>query len=267
MTPDAWYAAVSRVLAAIERGEVEKVVLARRLIARAPGMIDVPAVLARLRERFADCTLFAFDHAGGVFLGATPERLVRVDGGQVSIDCLAGSIRRGDTSAEDTALGNALLADAKERHEHAVVRQVLLEQIDGICDEITAPEAPGLRRFQNIQHLFTPLRATAREGHDVLDFVERLHPTPATGGRPRERALELLRECEGFDRGWFAGPVGWLNAEGGGEFVVGIRSAYATASEVSVAAGCGIVAGSDPERELAESRLKMRAMLWALTGE
>jgi len=266
-SPEEWARSVSEIIEPIRAGQVEKAVLARRLVAKTdcPGL---PAgLLRRLCEHYPGCTTFAFQLGGACFFGATPERLVRLDGRRLYVDCLAGSTARGETAEEDERLGEALLTDPKERHEHAIVVREPVGQVREVADEVAVGEAPTLRRFSNIQHLYTPITAVPRPGHDLLDLVERLHPTPATGGRPREAALHLIRELEPFDRGWYAGPIGWLDTEGGGEFVVGLRSALMTGDEIAVYGGSGIVAGSEPEREWVEASLKMKAMLWALQPE
>ncbi len=177
---------------------------------------------------------------------------------------LAGSIRRGVTDQEDHALGQQLLASAKDSGEHAVVVRVLAEGLRAVCADVQTPPAPQLLRLHNVQHLHTPITARVRTGRSVLDLVERLHPTPAVGGYPREAALRLIRDREGLDRGWYAGPLGWVDARGEGEFAVALRSALLRGSEATLFAGCGIVADSQPESEYAESALKMRPLLAAL---
>jgi isochorismate synthase len=220
----------------------------------------------RLRVGYGRCTLFAFTSVQNCFVGATPERLVRLEERTVRTDCLAGSTRRGATHDEDRSLGEALLADRKERHEHALVVRALHDALLPFCSQVHAPETPTLLRMPNVQHLYTPLEGILKEEGDIFGLVERLHPTPATGGLPREMACSVLRTYECFDRGWYAGPVGWVDGRGGGEFVVAIRSALLKGCEASLYAGCGIVAGSDPEREYEESCLKLRPMLWAVNG-
>ena len=179
---------------------------------------------------------------------------------------LAGSIRRGKTPAEDARLGQTLLDSAKDRAEHAVVVRALGEALGETCDRLQVSDTPSLLKLGHIQHLCTPITGHLANGHTLLDLVERLHPTPAVGGRPREAALRLIRACEGLDRGWYAGPVGWLDAQGEGEFAVALRSALLHGNTATLFAGCGIVADSDPEREYAESRLKLKPMLTALSG-
>ncbi len=249
---------------AIEAGSVEKVVLARELALQAHGNFDETAALARLREEYPGCTIFAFRQGGACFMGATPERLVRVEGRKVRATCLAGSARRGTDQQDDEAVGSALRADGKERREHQHVVGMIAEALMPLCRDIDIPSEPVLMRIANVQHLFTPMEGTLSGDVGVLDLVERLHPTPAVGGMPRAEALRAIGEREHFDRGWYAGPVGWVAANGDGEFAVALRSALVTGSEARLFAGCGIVAGSDPQREYEESSLKLRPMLWAL---
>ena len=190
----------------------------------------------------------------------------RRDSTPEAFPCPAGSARRGATEEEDRRLGEVLRADPKELHEHAVVVQALREGLEPLCSRLDIPEAPDLLCLPNVQHLHTPIEGLLNADRGVLELVERLHPTPAAGGLPRDAALPLIRQWEPFDRGWYAGPVGWVDGRGDGDFAVAIRSALIRRQEAFLYAGCGIVAGSDPEREYAESCLKLRPMLWALNG-
>ena len=269
--PDArayWNDSVTALTARIAEGGADKVVLARRVQAESEGGFDLRGVLQRLRHRYGDCTVFALRSGeDACFLGATPEMLVSLQGNAVRADCLAGSAARGASDAEDDAVGAALLADDKERREHAFVARSLNESLSELCRDVQQPATPRLRRFANVQHLHTPFEAMTNGRRHVLDLVERLHPTAATAGLPREASLALIREHEPFSRGWYAGPIGWIDAEGGGEFAVALRSALVRGDVASLYAGCGIVTGSDPDREYAESLLKLQAMLWALDAQ
>lgn len=261
-----WQEAVSALLADIRRGAVQKVVLARRVRTCAAGPIDPAALARRLAAGFPGCTVFAFARGDTCFLGATPERLVRLRGSRLRADPLAGSTARGATEAEDQALGQALLSDEKERREHALVVEALREALAPLCSHLRVPQGPSLLRTPTVQHLHTPIEGVLREHRPILGLVERLHPTPAAGGLPQREALRLIRRHEPFDRGWYAGPVGWMDGRGDGEFAVAIRSALLRGEEALLYAGCGIVAGSDPEREYQESCLKLRPMLSALNA-
>ncbi len=263
-----WNDSVDGLTQRIAAGDADKVVLARRVQAESLDGFDLRGVLDRLRKRYRECTVFAIRSGDDAcFLGATPEMLVSLRDRSVRADCLAGSAARGATDAEDSAIGAALLADDKERREHAFVSRSLNESLSALCSDIQQPAEPRLRRFANVQHLHTPFEATTNGQRHVLDLIERLHPTAATAGLPREASLALIREHEPFSRGWYAGPIGWIDAEGGGEFAVALRSALLRGDVASLYAGCGIVAGSDPEREYTESLLKLQAMLWALNAQ
>ena len=261
-----WNDSVRGLTDGILRGDADKVVLARRVQVESDASFDRGAVLRRLRSRYPECTIFAVRGGEACFLGATPEMLVHLRGRSVRADCLAGSYPRGATDREDRRLGEALLADEKELREHAFVTRSLREALAALCSDIRQPEEPVLRKMANVQHLSTPVEATTDGPRHVLELVERLHPTAATAGLPRGRSLQLIREHEPFSRGWYAGPIGWIDAEGGGEFAVALRSALLRDDVASLYAGCGIVAGSDPDREYEESGLKLQAMLWALNA-
>lgn len=261
-----WQRDVARAVEAIQRGVMDKVVLARAAQLRASAPFDTARALRALTKNYADCTLFAIARDDQCFLGATPERLVQLRAGEVKTMSLAGSIARGKSAAEDERLGQALLHSDKDRAEHAFVVQAIVEALSELCAPLEIPAQPGLLKLGNIQHLSTPITGRLANGHTVLDLVERLHPTPAVGGRPLPVALEFIRAHERLDRGWYAGPVGWMNARGEGEFVVALRSALVHDETATLFAGCGIVAHSDPKREYAEARLKLKPMLTALTG-
>jgi isochorismate synthase len=264
--PDAatWQATVARAAAAIRGGALEKVVLARELRARADEPFDVGEAVRRLRAAYPSCWVFAFWRGDRAFVGATPERLVRLAGREVAAAVLAGSIARGDSPAEDARQGERLRASAKDRAEHAVVARALREGLGELCDAVEGPAEPALLTVSNVHHLHTPLTARLRDGRTLLELVARLHPTPAVGGAPREPALAFLREHEGVDRGWYAGPVGWIGADGGGEFVVALRSALVAGTEATLYAGCGVMGDSEPASEYAETALKLRPMRAAL---
>jgi isochorismate synthase len=267
-----WQSIVAQTANEIQAGHYAKVVLARRASTRANGgQLDAARTLIRLRGGYPDSFLFAFSQAmgdgGRTFLGATPERLVRLHDRVVETSSLAGSIRRGSTPEEDARLGEMLLDSAKDRREHAVVADMLRDALAPVCRDLSIPFPPTLLHLTNVQHLYTPIRGILSNGQTVLDLVERLHPTPAVGGFPRLEAMQAIRAVEQLDRGWYAGPVGWIDRHGEGEFAVAIRSALLDSAgrEALLFAGCGIVANSDPAAEYAESRLKMQAMLSALS--
>lgn len=258
-----WLAAVARAAAAIGTGRLEKAVLARSVHLASRAGFDLGAALRYLETHYPACYVFAFTRQGQCFLGATPERIVRKVRGMVKAACLAGSAPRGATPREDERLGRWLLADAKNRAEHRIVLRAVVESLAPVCTDLAAGDTV-LRRLANVQHLYTPVTGRAADGVDVLDLVARVHPTPAVAGHPREAALALIREQEGWDRGWYAGPVGWMDAAGDGEFAVALRSALVCGREAVLFAGCGIMGDSDPESEYQESTLKLRPMRAAL---
>jgi isochorismate synthase len=260
----AWERSVGEAVAAIRAGALEKVVLAREVRARADHPFDVTEAVRRLRAAYPSCFVFALWRGGRAFVGASPERLVRLERGDVRATCLAGSIGRGPNPEADRRQGERLLASAKDRHEHALVADALRDGLAELCDDVRAPAEPALLTVSNVHHLYTPLRARLRDGRGLLDLVARLHPTPAVGGTPREAALRFLRAHEVLDRGWYAAPIGWLGRDGDGEFAVALRSALVDGGEASLFAGCGVMADSEPAEEYAESALKLRAMEAAL---
>ncbi|NDK23980.1 isochorismate synthase [Streptomyces sp. TR1341] len=255
----------------IRSGDFDKVVLARRLQSRAEQPVSPGPALRRLRDAYPDATLFAAhrsrrgtDHC---FLGATPEYLVRVTpDGVLRTVGLAGSAPRGADAAHDACLADQLLHDAKTLHEHQVVTDSILATLDGVCADILAAPGPRVLKLANIQHLCSPIEGRLLTPHRAaaLDLVGLLHPTPALGGHPAGIALDWLRAHEGMDRGWYAGPVGWVDADGAAEFGVAIRSARVDGATTTLYAGAGIVDGSDPRSEYEETRVKFRTMATAL---
>jgi menaquinone-specific isochorismate synthase len=222
-------------------------------------------VLNGLRQRFSDCYSFSFANGRGQsFIGASPERLVRVSKGVMETEALAGSIKRGAGASEDAALAAALLSSEKDLREQREVLDDMVARLNPLGLELEFPTKPGLRRLANVQHLHTPVRAALPETVRLMDVLAALHPTPAVGGSPRGEAVAAIRRLEGFPRGLYTGALGWLNCRGGGEFFVGIRSALIEGARARVYAGAGIVAGSTPEKEFAETELKFKAMLDAL---
>jgi menaquinone-specific isochorismate synthase len=242
------------------------VVLARDLHATASVSVDERLLLSRLAARYPDCYTFAC--AG--LIGATPELLIRRQGQQITSLVLAGTMPRSRDAAEDTVLGAALLASAKDAEEHEYAAASVRDALTPLCDRLTVEEHPSLLRLANVQHLATAVTghlATASPPgtvHSVLALVDALHPTAAVCGTPTEAAMELIRELEGMDRGRYAGPVGWVDTEGNGEWGIALRCAELDGPRARLFAGCGIVAGSDPAAELAEAQTKFRPMQFAL---
>jgi menaquinone-specific isochorismate synthase len=260
-----WEQAVADAVMAIKAGSLRKVVLAQDLFATAPAPIDVRALLRRLASRYPDCFTFACDG----MIGATPELLIRQNGRQVSALVLAGTTPRGGDPAEDEALGTALLASAKNTEEHAYAVSSMREALEPLCDELDSQSRPTLIKLPNLQHLGTWVRGTlATDGspRSALGLAAAVHPTAAVCGTPTGTAFELIRELEHMDRERYAGPVGWVDADGNGEWGIALRCAQLSGRTARLFAGCGIVAGSDPAAELAEAQVKFRPMRGALEG-
>jgi isochorismate synthase len=278
---DVFRAQVAEAVAGIRDAELEKVVLARSLEVQHPGRFDLPGFLHRLRGIYPHCTILGFGDGDDTLVAATPELLVVRDDDEVRACALAGTERRGRTPEEDEALGLALLEDKKNLAEHAAVERALRAALESICEALEAPAHPELMRIEGIQHLATPMRGrlvdTGESTPDVLDLVDRIHPTPAVSGAPAAAAREWIAEKEGLDRGWYAGPVGWMDRQGGGEFWLALRSGLVRNPERGASrratpwararlyAGAGIVGGSQPDNELRETRIKLRALLAPLT--
>jgi len=263
---DGWRASVQAVATEVRAGVYEKVVLATTQEFERDTDIDVGRTLARLRTNYPECHVFSIVRGDATFLGASPELLVAVRDGRVEALGLAGSARRGATPEEDDEIGRALLASAKDRMEHETVVRAIREALADVTERLVAPNQPRLRRLRNIQHLATEIGGRVRRGVDVLELAERLHPTPAVCGWPRLAAQHVISVLESFDRGWYAGPIGWMDAHGEGEFAVGLRVALVRHARAWLFAGNGIMGDSDPDAELAEVQLKFRPLAEALSG-
>jgi menaquinone-specific isochorismate synthase len=255
-----WQQAVASAVRRIKRGDVRKVVLARDLYASAERPFDQRVLLSRLAARYPDCYTFAC--AG--LVGATPELLIRRDGDEVTSLVLAGTMPRGAAGAEDAKIAAALLGSAKENEEHGYAVASLRDVLTPLCAELDVEEHPSLIRLPNLQHLGTHVRGVLAADRSALALAAALHPTAAVGGTPRDAAIELIRELEEMDRDRYAGPVGWIDADGNGEWGIALRCARIDGHRARLFAGCGIVAGSDPAAELAETSVKFRPMRTAL---
>ena len=210
-----------------------------------------------LRGGFPGCFTFAVSHGVSTFLGASPELLVRREGQRASTVALAGSARRSADPSVDDHLGEQLLRSVKDRHEHEVVVRRISQALAPHSIWVTAAQDPVLVRVANIQHLASPIRAQLGDPIGAIELAGLLHPTPAVGGEPAEIAELLIPALEGFDRGWYAGPIGWTDAGGDGEFCVALRCALLRGSSAWCYAGCGIMGDSDPAAELAETEVKL----------
>lgn len=251
-----WDAQVDAIRHAIEAGRVDKVVAARRAMVEAAGPIECSVVLTHLGRRYPGCTRFAARMGDATFVGATPERLVLRNGRQVLTEALAGSVHHGGAAA--------LLASEKDRREHDLVVRILLERLAPYCRRLERSPDPQVKDLPNVAHLHTPVQGELAERTHVLELVDALHPTPAVGGVPVGAAVEWITTCESSARGWYSGPVGWFDAQGDGEFVVALRSGLVRGRQAWAYAGAGIVHGSEPRAEYAETALKLRPLLEAL---
>ncbi|MCG8367531.1 MAG: isochorismate synthase [Pseudanabaenales cyanobacterium] len=257
--------AVASALRVIQAQKLHKVVLAHAVDVTASAPFKLSASLNNLRTLHPDCYVFSTSNGSGqTFLGASPERLISVSHQQLVTDALAGSAPRGGTPLEDAALANRLLCNQKERHEHRVVVDFITQQLIHLGLQPKFFPTPGLLQLSNIQHLHTPIRAHLTTQTNPLSILSVLHPTPAVAGAPRELAYQQIRRYEPFERSLYAGSLGWIDHQGNSEFFVGIRSALIEENHARLYAGAGIVAGSNPDKELAEVKLKLKALLEAL---
>ena len=266
MPPSHYEHAVARAVERIRARELEKIVLAREVQVHAPVEHDPAAVLGVLREAFPTCYVFAVGRGESTFLGASPELLLRREGQRASTVALAGSTRRSADPAVDRHLGEQLLGSDKDREENAIVARRIVRALAPHSVWVTTAPDPVIVRVANIQHLAMPIRAQLAASVGAVELVGRLHPTPAVGGEPSDRALDAIPALEGMDRGWYAGAVGWIDAAGDGELCVALRCALLHGRVAHCYAGCGIVRDSDPGAELAESEIKLEAMLPLLSG-
>ena len=248
----AWTAAVAAAVARIRTGELEKVVLARDLIAQADSPLDARWPLARLAEGYPSCWTF---HVDGLF-GATPELLVRRERGLVTSRVLAGTIRRTGDDGRDLRLAASLARSSKDLEEHEYAVRSVAGVLAAHCTSMNVPESPFVLHLPNVMHLASDVTGVLDAATSSLGLAAALHPSAAVGGTPTEPAVDAIAELEGMDRGRYAGPVGWMGADGDGEWGIALRCGSLDGSGVRLFAGCGIVADSDPEAELAEAQAK-----------
>jgi menaquinone-specific isochorismate synthase len=263
--PEAWNRAVDRALSEVEKGEVSKVVLARVQTVSAEGGLEAVDVAMNLWKDNPGAHVFLFEpDPGHVLLGAAPETVATVAGGSFRATAVAGSVGKGESPAQEKALARSLLKSRKDRREHQMCVEDMVDRLKGLSVHVHAQEEPRVLTLSTIQHLETVLEADLRPEQTVLSVLENLHPTPAVCGLPRDLALEFLGREEPFERGWYSGPVGWFDGDGNGVFVPALRSAVGHGTEWRLFAGAGIVAGSDPRREWDETRIKFQPVLRAL---
>jgi isochorismate synthase len=263
--PEHFEEAIRRATERIAAGDLDKVVLAREVRVHAPGPIDAAAVYGALRDAFPSCYCYLAAAPDATFLGASPELLVRRDGQRAQTVALAGTLRRSADPAVDRHLAEQLLGGERYREEQAIVTRRIERELDPVSVWVAAADEPVVVKVQNVQHLGTPIRAQLAEPLACVELAGRLHPTPAVGGEPAERALPLIPALEGLDRGWYAAPVGWTDLAEDGEFCVALRCALIRDRVAHLYAGEGIVRDSVPEEELAANEAKLQALLPLLT--
>lgn len=255
-----WQAEVAEAVGAIRGGSFQKVVLARSVVVRAERIADPFALIYHLDRANPAAYVFATIIGESAFVGASPELLLAVEGREIRLNPLAGSARRGE-GRNDAAVGKMLLQSAKDRAEHALVVDDLVTRLEPLTAELSYPQEPSLRRMATVQHLSTEISGTLAAGVSPLGVLGSIHPTPAVGGTPRAEALSFIEKEEGIDRGWYAGGVGWIDPGGSARVALALRCGLVTGDTARLYAGNGIVADSDPQAELIETRLKFRPML------
>ena len=262
-----WLEMVRAARERIREGRLAKVVLARALDLLCEEAPSTYAMLHALRAAYPDCYSFLIASGRGPeFLGASPELLARFNNGTVDLAAVAGTVPRGRQPEADEAYARHLMDSRKEREEHQIVVDGIVRAVSEL-GALNFPATPQVLKLSNAQHLCTPITLKLSRPVPMLTLLERVHPTAAVGGHPREEALRLIRECERFERGWYAAPIGWMNARGQGEFAVALRAGALEGRRLRLFAGCGIVADSDPEREYEETQIKFQPLLAALAAE
>jgi menaquinone-specific isochorismate synthase len=261
---DKWTRTIEDAVDAITAGDLSKVVLARRYDLRFSEDVDPVVIVEHLRAAYPETAIFAIGRDDQTFLGASPEPLAEVSGSRVRVNCLAGSIARGLNERADRDLAERLRHDDKNRREQNAVVDFVVEKLTPLCKKLEIDPEPAIMTVKNIHHLSSWAVGELRAEQNILDVVGALHPTPAVAGVPVDVALDFIHRHEPFERGLYAGPVGWMTLSGDGEFAVAIRSGLIHGDTVRLFAGCGIVAGSDPEDEWQETNIKLQPMLSAL---
>ncbi|NQU66644.1 MAG: isochorismate synthase [Candidatus Marinimicrobia bacterium] len=255
------------ILQQLKPGVVDKVVISRSHHVKVSKAFRAVSALQVLRNAYHDCTSFMFNFPGeGTFFGSTPERLIQKSGNLINTEALAGTIGRGKNMEEDRLLMESLLDSHKEQEEHRFVVDQIIRKLKPLTRNLDIQDFPGIFKLKNVQHLRTAISGELNNGKNILDLIKRLHPTPAVAGTPTDRAMELITKFESHDRGWYSGPIGWIDKQGDGDFWVALRSALVNDDEAHVFAGGGIMAESVPENEWKETELKLMPVISALSG-
>jgi menaquinone-specific isochorismate synthase len=263
-TDTSWIEAVQRAIGSIKSGQLDKVVTARRVRVEASRSFQATKILSRLARLYPSCLLLSIKLGGNTVVSATPERLASLRNRSIRCDALGGTTGRSQDSGRDRQLALRLLNSRKTQHEHALVVESIQAALDPLCHQLALPDTPAVVKLRNLQHLWTGIKGTLRTGVSLLDAARRLHPTPAVAGTPTATACRWLQDHENLARGWYSGIVGWLQPNGDGELSVLLRCAVLQGRRAELFAGAGIVADSDPQAELQETEIKLRAMLEAM---
>ncbi|MCX6169043.1 MAG: isochorismate synthase [Ignavibacteriales bacterium] len=262
-----WSVQVNSALKKLSPDELKKVVLARSNEIKFNTVPNIFKQLKQLELNYGNCITFAYRSGASIFFGATPESLFKLNDGFVETDALAGSIERGINDEQDRALELQLLEDSKNLAEHESVVDFIIDRLSPFTEKILFDSQPKVKKYSNIQHLYSQIRGKLKDEVAIFSLLEKLYPTPAVCGSPSNEALKIINELETFDRGLFAGTIGWFNLNGRAEFAVGIRSALLSGKILNAFAGCGIVNGSDPLSEFNESELKLKPILNLFANE
>lgn len=262
-----WIESTKKAIEQVESGELDKVVMSRYVELTLNNNPDIVALLSELRQRYPECFIFSYHSGRSTFFGASPERLARFSGNLIEADALAGSAPRGCSEAEDNELASALLNDEKNLREHRAVVKFICSVFSALGGKVHFKDEPVIKRLQNIQHLWTPIRVETQQTKGALSILEMLHPTPAVCGLPQQEAYAAIRKNEYYTRGLYSGIVGWFNLENEGEFAVALRSALSKGRKLYAFAGGGIVEGSEASSEYKETELKLKPILSLFTNE
>lgn len=262
-----WKQKVNKVLSEIKSRKYDKIVLSRYTEFELTDQFSESALAAKLDQKYPECFNFLYKVNSSLFFSASPEKLFIIEKGEIFTEALAGSIERGNNESEDKILERVLSKSAKDANEHRFVIDHLKTVLDKHCDKVTVDNSPSLRKLTNIQHLHTGLSGKVKKGFELFQLIKDIFPTPAVGGYPTRSTLKVIDQIEDFDRGLFTGFFGWVNSNNDGEFIVSIRSGLINENRLFVYAGCGIVSGSDPQREFEETQLKSEAIISLFQNE
>ena len=255
------------ILEKIKPDHLEKVVLSRSHHVKVGKDFSVISAMQLLRNTYSKCTSFFLAlPQKGIFFGSTPERLVKLKNQHLQTEALAGTIARGNNMEEDRMFRESLFESMKERKEHNLVKEQIIRKLEPFASSINVSDYPKILKLKNVQHLQTPINVELKSSISILDILQILHPTAAVAGTPTEKAMDIIKKMEPHDRGWYSGPIGWINSNGDGEFYVSLRSALVKNEEAHVFAGGGIVSESHPDKEWEETELKLRPIISALSG-